>query len=351
MKNPLDKKQRLILPDILKGIAVVLMIQVHLMENFASPEVYASWLGKISLFLGGPPAAPVFMALMGFFIAFSGKSFRVNITRGFKLIVLGIVLNIGLNLHLLILIMNGAVDHNPWHYVFGVDILFVAGLSIILITLLSKVLKENLAGWAVMVLLFASLNPWLPVYSGQTEWIKYVQAFFWGNSGWSYFPVFPWFAYPLTGYIFSLLMKKYEIHKISETNKLYAAAAALLAVVVTFSYGFQTTILLTEYYHHAFTFFLWTIAFLLCWLIFADLLFKKAENHFLVKYLVWTGKNVTTFYVIQWLIIGNVSTYLFQTQRAWQFVMWFLLILLTVSVFVLLFNKLKEKFITKKSNI
>lgn len=344
-----DQNKRLLLPDILKGIAVVLMIQVHLIENFASPEVYESWVGKISLFLGGPPAAPVFMAVMGFFIAFSKKSYRVNVARGFKLIFLGILLNLGLNLHLLILIMSGANDQNPWQYVFGVDILFVAGLSIIFITLLSKVLKENLAGWAAMVLLFASFNPALPVYSGQAEWLKYIQAFFWGNSGWSYFPVFPWLAYPLTGYVFSLLMKKYDIQKISHTNKMYAGSAALLAIVVTFGFGFKTAILLPEYYHHTFGFFLWTLSFLLCWVVFSDLLFRKTENQFIVRYLVWTGKNVTTFYVIQWLIIGNVSTYLFRTQSLLQTVMWFIVILVSASLLVLLFNKLKEKYLTQKN--
>jgi len=58
--------------DIAKGIAVVLMIQVHLTELFAIPEWYEGVAGKLSLFLGGPPAAPVFMFLMGFF-CLSGK--------------------------------------------------------------------------------------------------------------------------------------------------------------------------------------------------------------------------------------------------------------------------------------
>ena len=54
--------------DLLKGMAVLAMIQVHLMELFARQEVYDSLTGKISLFLGGIPAAPVFMAVMGYFL-------------------------------------------------------------------------------------------------------------------------------------------------------------------------------------------------------------------------------------------------------------------------------------------
>jgi hypothetical protein len=53
---------------------VALMIQVHLMELFAQPAVLASWVGKVSLFLGGPPAAPVFMLIMGYYAAASTRS-------------------------------------------------------------------------------------------------------------------------------------------------------------------------------------------------------------------------------------------------------------------------------------
>ncbi|MEI7897648.1 MAG: heparan-alpha-glucosaminide N-acetyltransferase domain-containing protein [bacterium] len=56
--------------DLLKGIAVLFMIQVHIMEQFASPDTCNSLIGKISMFLGGPPCAPVFLAVMGYFLVF-----------------------------------------------------------------------------------------------------------------------------------------------------------------------------------------------------------------------------------------------------------------------------------------
>ena len=54
--------------DVLKGIAVLLMIQVHIIELFATDEIYNSNIGKILLFFGGPPVAPIFMILFGYFI-------------------------------------------------------------------------------------------------------------------------------------------------------------------------------------------------------------------------------------------------------------------------------------------
>jgi len=41
------------------------MVQVHIMELFARQDIFEDTVGKISLFFGGPPAAPVFMAVMG----------------------------------------------------------------------------------------------------------------------------------------------------------------------------------------------------------------------------------------------------------------------------------------------
>jgi uncharacterized membrane protein len=57
--------------DLLKGFAVLFMIQVHLMEQFVSAYTYNSLIGKISMFLGGPFYTPVFLAVMGYFLAFS----------------------------------------------------------------------------------------------------------------------------------------------------------------------------------------------------------------------------------------------------------------------------------------
>ena len=70
----MKKKNRLELPDIVRGLAVVFMVQVHLTELFVTQDIYNSAFGKISLFLGGIPAAPVFMVMMGYFLAFVKKN-------------------------------------------------------------------------------------------------------------------------------------------------------------------------------------------------------------------------------------------------------------------------------------
>jgi uncharacterized membrane protein len=327
-------QQRLDFPDLLKGIAVILMIQVHITENFATPEFYSSLAGKISLFAGGPAAAPLFMVVMGFFIRLSKKSLFFNLKRGLILIGAGLLLNTGRALHLLILISNGTSQLNPWKFIFGVDILFLAGLSIIIISLLQILLKSNLFWWIIVMLAVATINSHLPVYSGSQQWIKYLQAFFSGYFSWSFFPVFPWMAYALLGYIFCIMNERWKLSAFTTNTTLWTAVVLLVIIVFNFYFGFRVSSLLNIYYHHDLRFFLWTTAFLLFWVILIKFAHARFGNTKFSTYLIWIGKNVTAFYIVQWLIIGNLTTAIYKTQEIWTLPFWFLGILLATSLLV-----------------
>ncbi len=334
------RSSRVVLADILKGVAVILMIQVHLMELFALPAVSGSFPGRISLFLGGPPAAPVFMAVMGYFFGRSGKSTGRHLWRGAKLIVLGFLLNLGLNAHLLIKILNGTFAIDPWPYVFGVDILFLAGLSLMLMALFRALAGNRIIPWILLMLVVASANPYLPVYSGSQAWIKYLQACFWGYFSWSYFPVFPWMAYPLLGMVFYLVIQKAGLQKLRPAHAAMAVVLLLIPVVIGFPQQFKIATQLDLYYHHNLLFFLWTTAFLLAWTLMFFLFFYKNSKNFLARYLAWTGKNVTVFYVFQWLLIGNIATAVYRTQNALQLAGWFAGVLTIASLLTLLYKRM-----------
>jgi len=254
MTNPIVHRQ--ILPDVLKGAAVLLMIQVHLMELFAKQEIYDGFWGKVSLFLGGPPAAPVFMVVMGYFIAKSGSGTMPLVFRGFRLMVYGFLLNTGLNLNLFYHIFSGKMEVNPLPYLFGVDILFLAGLSIVLIGILRRVLHASVFLWLMLTLLVAAAGLFLPTGNIDENCQTYLLAFFYKETWWSYFPLFPWLAYPLAGYSFQLIEKQY-INQVFTTRKLLLIGFAFLVpALIGFKYGFAITIDLPAYYHHALTYFL-----------------------------------------------------------------------------------------------
>jgi uncharacterized membrane protein len=337
-----NKPSRLGLPDFLKGVAVVLMVQVHLMELFATTAIQQSMAGKISLFLGGPAAAPLFMAVMGYFQARSAKPLHLRLRFGLKLILWGFLLNIGLNAHLLLKIANGSFKLDPWAYLFGVDILFLAGLSVIFITLFRHLVGDKLFIWIILFAIVAFINPIIPVYSGPVSWIKYIEAYFWGYHSWSYFPFFPWLAYTLAGYVFGMQTKTSNNHFLKKENIWLILSIAAIPMFIFFSFGFRVASNLSVYYHHSGWFVLWTLSFLIVLMILSRYLMKFAEKNLLIRLLKWMGQHVTAFYVFQWLIIGNVATAVFQTMQWTGLILWFVLVMLTTSILVFLWEKLKR---------
>jgi len=342
------KSQRRLLPDLLKGIAVILMVQVHLTELFATPAFFDSQAGKISLFLGGPPAAPVFMAMMGYFIAWKGVSSKALLVRGIKLIGLGLLLNIGLNFHLLIKFLNGHFSGmDPWTYVFGVDILFLAGLSMGVIAGIQKLAAKRLLPWVLALLIAAGVGPFLPFYEGNLSVIHFLQAFFWGKAYWSFFPLFPWLIYPLAGFVFYHIS---EIINLSQwRSKTFGIIwlVLLVGLVLSFSFGFRISIYLPAYYHHKLPFVGWTLGYIACWTISWYFISISFSNNWVFRYLQFCGKNVTAFYVIQWLLIGNIATALYRTQFPIQWFLWFVGITALSSLLVWGYVRLKKSWIRR----
>ncbi len=334
-----DLTNRNSLADLLKGLAVVTMIQVHIVENFIADPFIESHVGKILLFLGGPPAAPIFMAVMGYFIAKSQKNQMQLIKRGIVLFSAGILLNFGLNLNLLRWIGEGRIDLNPFHYIFGVDILPLAGLSIIIISFIKKY-NLSVGIVSVIILFISSSTVYLPtIYYPEAGFMQYFVAFFWGNYDWSYFPVFPWLTYPLLGYLFFQLSRWHRRFIENRSYLIVALLSIFLLLAITFEYALNIASDLKQYYHHEILFFLWSTLFIIFISVILSEIDVKAGNSFLLLYLKWLGKNVTAIYVFQWLIIGNIATEIYKTQNEKYIVIWFLGVLLGSSILTFLWMK------------
>jgi uncharacterized membrane protein len=329
--------------DVLKGIAVILMIQVHLTELFATNGFYESIFGRLSLFLGGPPAAPVFIAVMGYFLACSKKNTLRQVFRGIKLLILGLMLNILLNAHALINIATGDISLNAFHLIFGVDILFLAGFSVIIIALLKPLIKKHFAIPFILVLIVAALSYFFRDIAETGKMNNYFIALAGGNYSWSYFPVFPWLAYPLAGFGFKLFEKKLPVEKFPKG--IFAALLIVIMGFLTFTIRFGISVAsdLKHYYHHDIVYALWVFCFLIFWSGIIRLLCKRFKTSWMILSLMWVGKNVTAFYVIQWLIIGNIATSIYRTQEWPWLLLWFLGITGICTFIVWLWNKFLQQ--------
>lgn len=332
---------RLKLPDLLKGIAALFMVMIHITELFMDAAGRASLIGKTTLFLGGPFAAVVFMVVMGYFVAKNKSTAKQDILRGVKLFALGFLLNIGINFHLLLKITFNAWPYNPLEYLFGVDILYLAGLSIIILAGLKSIKYGQ--QWVSLILLFTVIL--LTRYLNEKLYITnhfYVLPFIAGAYWWSYFPLFPWLAYPLAGFIFARQQEKISLFYHRQKAMSFILLATIAVLVILFSkQGFNTTINLPAYYHHTFGYALWALGLTLLWTILLQFFLKLFPDAKAVHFFCWTGKNITLFYVIQWLIIGNIATAIFQNQPVYTYIYWFGSVFAATVLLTFLTSKLK----------
>ena len=331
------------LPDLLKGLAFVLMVQVHIMEQFALQDVYNSVAGKISLFLGGPFAAPLFLAVMGYFLAASKRTPKGLVIRGLKLILLALLLNIGLNFHLLIKIYSGQVNLDPWKYILGADILFVAGLSIIIVSFLKKIFKEKAYLYVLLSAVIPCITYFIPESNNHQGFTAYLGSFLWMRTDWSYFPLVPWFSYPLIGYGYYLVMNgNYSAVNWLKERKMALMFILAAVLVITSYYPFGVITRLHEYYHQGFLVFVWISVFLLFLVILLGIFEKEWGQTKSFLYLKWTGREVTAMYVIQWVIIGNLATSLYKTQFPFWLIVWFVAILAISSGLTYLYIRIRD---------
>jgi len=340
-------KKRLVLPDLLKGIAAVFMVMIHITELFIEPAGRESVLGKITLFLGGPFAAVVFMVVMGYFIKINRSTTIQNIVRGVKIFILGFLLNIGLNFHLLLKIKFDGWPFNPMEYIFGVDILYLAGISIIILALLKSLKKGQQTAALISLLAIMALSGFMNEKLMLSEHY-FILPFIAGNYSWSYFPLFPWLAYPLTGFIFAHHKKKISLFFDRQKVISILIIAAIAALVLLFyKQGFNTTINLPAYYHHTCWYILWALGVTLLWTIFLEFFLKLFPDTKVGNLFCWIGKNITLFYVIQWLIIGNIATAIYQNQPINSYIYWFGSIFTASVLLTFLVEKVRNKLFQK----
>jgi uncharacterized membrane protein len=301
MRNPV--------PDFLKGIAVLLMIQVHVAEIMLNTQSSSDWVRQMALFFGGLPAAPIFMVIMGYYMAKSKSTGWAFLARALRLFGGGLLLNLGLNFTFL---LNQWVEpvpfegYSPWQYLLGVDILLFAGLATLIIGLLKKLNIHHPSFWMGMAVFAVLVAQFLPTYANASSLEGYSMAFIAGTSFWSYFPLFPWLAYPLTGVAFANYQSSYS--NLPSFVRQTLGFLALGYFVWQFSLGFNVSIDLPTYYHHGLQFYLWALAGMGIWAIVAKFLLEHSGNGFIFRQVSRIGKRVTVIYVFQWLLIGNLAS-------------------------------------------
>ena len=295
--------------DIARGLAVLFMITVHVLGEFSNEQVTSSLFGAIVEFLGSPPAAPVFMFLLGAGIVYSKKSTPALLfKRGVIILLGGYILNF-LRGTLPSLIAYALEGNNEFLALsvtefISVDILQFAGLALIYFAIVQK-LKLNLKGILITGFVFCFINLFATMKIDNLLFATFC-SLFWGANELSYFPFLTWIAYPIFGYCFGTFLIRCK-----DKSKFYSIllAVGLLSLVgfgFIFTEFFGFDLGMTDdyaYYHHDIFGNIILLSFILIWI---SLLFFASKGFVgVLKSTVqrWS-KNVTKIYFIHWILIG-----------------------------------------------
>lgn len=235
------------------------------------------------------------------------------------------------------------MDINIWPYVFGVDVLLFAGLSLILITVFRKVIEKYVFIVLAIIPFILISGEYVFTYIPENIILKYITSFIYGSTEWSYFPLFPWLAYPLSGVVLYQLQQKFDFRFFYlPKTKLLFGSVFLLFLAFTIKYAINVSSNLQQYYHHGLLFFIWVILFCLFYALLVHELNTHIGESIVFRYLKWLGKNVTLVYVIQWIIIGNIATEVYKTvSNPVYLAAWFLGIVFVTCVSIYLVLRLK----------
>lgn len=297
----MEEKQssRIFYLDFARGLAIFFMIMQHTMIMHEKTGGEGNTiLGNIFILLGTAPAAPVFMLIMGAFFAKSNKSITEGILRGLKLFILGYILNlVRFTIPISISGSSSFLGKESISMLFEVDILQLAGLSLIVASLLKKyTVNKYIFPISILVILIVSPYLWGRL-SGNPIFIP-----LWGTEVFVSFPFFPWVIYPLLGmYLSKYLLDQSIMEKVKKKLLIYGILIIIIGVISfdIFPVG--------DYFRSGLGVHFTMIGFVLLWLVIGYHFTQKIglnKNNLILKTLVFWSRNVTIIYIIQWILFG-----------------------------------------------
>lgn len=296
--------------DLARGLAVVFMILVHVLRHWGDPSTWVTPIGTVISTLGGPPAAPVFMFLMGASLAFSRRtSFGSLARRGLWLIAAGYLLDffrgtlpLSAGLATGVVTLDEVAPFTPFSLLTTVDILQLAGCSLILMAALRAVIVPGPA-WLAVAAAVVFVAPFLHGHTTGVPVVDALLGMLWQTADTVYYPVFPWAVFPLVGAVIGemLLLAPDRATVLRRVGAIGLCASLVGAVLIAVT---ATQLDITTYWRLPPVLVLAILGFVVAWVWLCDIVTRRAGKRFgLAVVYGWSGR-VTSMYVIHWLIIS-----------------------------------------------
>lgn len=312
------KKERILAIDFARGFALIFVVVIHILDLLSAEAVQNSLFARIIYTIGRLIGAPVFVFLMGVSLSFSTRAtVKKGIDRGIHILIIAYILNF----------MRGTLptlsglqfcglgkedigQYTPLFLLKEVDILQFAGVALILLVLIKNYLKK----WFLWLLLgfitvfaFPSVQG---VQSGFTP-VDIVLDLIWGTDKYVYFPVLPWIVYPLFGMVYGHLLKQAPK---KPAFFIQSALVGLVIVAAATPWFFLDPDFEAGNLHSSFFLFrmstpgiIWYSGMICIWLMICYQLTVKIPGNPVFKRIYLWSNNVTSFYFIQWVLLGWIS--------------------------------------------
>lgn len=273
--------------DLMRGVAVLAMVLIHCQQIFAMKSETRGVWGHLIKFLGGAPAAPTFLFLMGLLIGWRAVPswFEVG-RRALQLAALGMGLNF---LRAWLPIQLGApLAGEASSLLWMIDILQLAAPALLIL--------RGLQDWPTVPIVFLTfLLPWIapivwPFFPSPSPF-----DFIAGNGAAVFFPLMPWFSLPLWGLATS---------RLGRTARLRHFAAGLALWLI--GRGLAEVLPGSSYYHPA-PGQVWAhLGFVWVWW-FVAVKMASFVGPILERFFRFWSERVTSAYVFSWLWISYGS--------------------------------------------
>ncbi|MFC5045858.1 heparan-alpha-glucosaminide N-acetyltransferase domain-containing protein [Aquimarina hainanensis] len=344
--NPQKKKNRILAIDFVRGFSVLAIIPVHCMLIYGSSEAWGSFIGQIIRVM--EKGTPIFLVVMGISFAFSSRnSFSTAIKRGLSILALAYSLNIirfviPLSIGIIpdsFVLRNRLTLGDPYNYVYFFllgDILQLAGLSLLLMAVINKISKNKYV-ILFFVLLIVSVSKELSGYRVGHPVLDYLCDLFWGNKFNIYFPVFPWVSFILIGLFFGKWYKELN----QDAVKMYTWMWRIGLLFVTAGIGlcsYNYEYHFGDYYHLGPGGFVLLIGINLLVVWTGHIIVKFCKHNKFFELLYFASRNVTVFYIIQWILI-YWGIALFGVSIKNEYTILMIIVLVTLTTFSILYLK------------
>lgn len=206
------EKVRYISADLLRGLVIIIMIEVHVFNAFLIPELRQTGWFTVLNFINGL-VAPSFLFVSGFAFQVSsgskldemrkfGKAFRKKIARIFQIIIIGYALH--LPFFSLSKIINESTPQLIENFL-AVDVLQCIGVGLLFLFLTRLLIKSDKVYHYFLILSLVVVTFVSPIFF-KIEFANYIPLFaanYFNRLHGSLFPIFPWLNFLLAGAIFA----------------------------------------------------------------------------------------------------------------------------------------------------